>query len=44
MAPEFKGRTAWADDSLFLPKIKPAKRAVSFNVFLIIEALDVAFR
>jgi hypothetical protein len=27
-----------ADDWLFLLKIKPAKRAVSFNIFLIIEA------
>jgi hypothetical protein len=32
------------DDWLFLCKIKPAKRAVSFNIFLIIGAEDVAFR
>jgi hypothetical protein len=32
------------DDWLFLCKIKPAKRAVSFNIFLIIGAEDAAFR
>jgi hypothetical protein len=39
-ANEFDG----ADDWLFLHKIKPAKRAVSFNIFLIIEADNAAFR
>jgi hypothetical protein len=33
-----------ADDWLFPGKIKPAKRAGSFNVFLIIEAKNAAFR
>jgi hypothetical protein len=37
---EFDG----TDDWLFRCKIKPAKRAVSFNIFLIIEAKNAAFR
>jgi hypothetical protein len=32
------------DDWLFLRKIKPATRAVSFNIFLMIEAVNAAFR
>jgi hypothetical protein len=36
---EFDGGHHW----LFLCAIKPAKRAVSFNIFLIIEAAHAAF-
>jgi hypothetical protein len=42
-APEKRDECDGSDDWLFLYEIKPAKRAVSFNIFLIIEAEHAAF-